>query len=185
MMNKNIKITALGLMAAIAVTNASATDLPSRTNVPFPPQRDIVELVEPQFYVGGFAGARFTDRRASWDRNARMGVVAGWQPFSYARVEGVYEYGWNGRGSHDSNALFVNAIAQYPLSSPIGDFTPYVLAGTGYRWARRDESVWNVGAGVRYSITSNVEADLRYRYVSDYNVRGQDNVVTLGLNYRF
>jgi opacity protein-like surface antigen len=181
MTNKNIKITAIGLISAIVVTNASATDLPSRKNVPFPPMRDVVEPYDPQFYVGGFAGARFTDRRVSRERNARVGVVAGWQPVDYARIEGVYEYSWNGRKSLHANSVFVNAIAQYP----VGDFTPYVLAGTGYRWSQRNETVWNVGAGVRYSLTENVEADLRYRYVSDYKTRGQDNVVTVGLNYRF
>lgn len=187
-MNKNIKITALGLISAIAVTNASATDLPSRTNIPFPPMRETVVLNLPQFYVGGFVGGRFTDttpknRAARIDKNhtARFGAVAGWQPVDYARIEGAYEYSQHNSRRLHANSVFVNAIAQYP----VGDFTPYVLAGTGYRWSLRNEAVWNVGAGVRYSLTENVEADLRYRYVSDYKTRGQDNVVTVGLNYRF
>ena len=46
--NINNKIAALfGLIASVAATSAIATDLPSRTNVPFPPTREYVELYEP------------------------------------------------------------------------------------------------------------------------------------------
>lgn len=181
--NINNKIAALfGLIASVAATSAIATDLPSRTNVPFPSTREYVDLYQPQFHVGGYIGSRVADN-AYWNNSARLGVVAGWQPFSYMRLEGAYEYGWNNtRWSRNSNTLFMNAVAQYPVGL---SFTPYVLAGTGYRWAVRDSTVWNIGGGIRYNLTQNVEADLRYRYVSDYNMRNHENVISLGLNYRF
>jgi opacity protein-like surface antigen len=174
-MIKTIKLAALGLFAATAV---QAADLPKRTP-PLPPIPDRVAL-EPQFYAGAFVGGVATDF-SSWSGDARIGAVAGWQPFKYARVEGVYEYGWNGDNARHSNSLVANAIGQYP----IGNFTPYALVGTGYRWSTNNEAIWNVGAGVRYSITRNIETDLRYRYVADYNVNNHQNVITIGLNYRF
>ena len=38
---------------------------------------------------------------------------------------------------------------------------------------------------VRYEITSNIEADLRYKYVTDTKRNLHENVVTLGMNYKF
>lgn len=172
------------IMPAVAAlflgSSAIAADLPKRTVAPLPPVVDRT-VSEPQFFVGGFAGVGSTDWSNLTSDNARVGVVAGWQPIRYIRLEGVYEYGWKDAHGKHSNSLFGNVIAQYP----VGAFTPYALVGTGYRWSTVNETVWNVGGGVRYAITSNVEADLRYRYVSDYNTRNHENVVTLGLNYRF
>lgn len=172
-MIKTIKLAALGLFAATAV---QAADLPSK-NVPLPPIRPVA--AELPFYVGAFVGANIgTD---NWTGDNRVGAVAGWQPYRYLRVEGAYEYGWNGGNARTSNSLVANAIGQYP----VGNFTPYALVGTGYRWSFNDEGIWNVGAGVRYAITKNIETDLRYRYVSNYTTTNHQNVVTLGLNYRF
>jgi len=177
-MIKSIKMAALGLLAS---TSAYATDLPSRTTPPLPPT-PVRAAVEPAFYAGAFAGGVATDI-SSWSGDARVGVVAGWQPFAFARVEGTYEYGWNGNNARHSNTIFANAIGQYK----IGAFTPYALVGTGYTWSTLDQAVWNVGGGVRYAIPflRNVETDLRYRYISNYNINNHQNVITLGVNYRF
>lgn len=186
-MNKTIiisKLTMFALLASVAATSSFATDLPNRNNVPFPPTRESTIIYNPQFHVGGYIGSRVTDSNNTyWNNGARLGAVVGWQHRDYVRFEGTYEYGLNKyRLYRNSNTLLMNVIVQYPVGA---SFTPYVLAGTGYRWAERDFAVWNVGGGIRYNLTQNVEADLRYRYVSDYNVRNVENVVSLGLNYRF
>ena len=117
-MIKTIKLAALALLASTAV---QAADLPSK-NAPLPPVR---EVAQPQFYAGAFVGANIgTD---NWTGDNRVGAVAGWQPYKYLRVEGVYEYGWNGGNSRTSNSIVANAIGQYP----VGIFTPYALVGTG------------------------------------------------------
>lgn len=172
-MLKTLKMTAVALLAS---TSAYAADLPSKS-APLPPIRPVVDN---QFYVGAFGGGDITNGLSS-SGNATVGAVAGWQPIPFARLEGLYEYGWNGANSNHSNAIFANAIGQYP----VGAFTPYALAGVGYRWSIADEAVWNVGAGVRYSFTKSWEADLRYRYISNFDTSNHQNVVTLGVNYRF
>lgn len=174
-MIKSIKMAAAGLLAS---TSVFAADLPKKT-VPLPPIPDRVAVSEPSFYVGAFAGGSVKDV-SNWDKEANFGVLAGWQPFSLARLEGVYERGWS-KSDKDSDSLFANVIGQYRL----GSVTPYVLVGTGYTWADRNEAIWNVGGGVRYGITRNIETDLRYRYISNYDMSGHKDIVTLGLNYRF
>lgn len=172
---KSVMCSVFALFAAGSAFagSAFAADVPSRT-VPLPPVRPA--FVEPQFYVGAFAGG-------SVNHDTRAGLNAGWQPNPFMRVEALYDYGWRNNSAYNSNSLVGNVIAQYPF----GRVTPYALAGTGYRWTKdRDEAIWNVGGGLRYSITTNVEADLRYRYISNYSgTKTNDNVVTFGLNYRF
>lgn len=177
-MIKSIKMAAAGLLAS---TSVFAADLPSR-GVPLPPLPDRAAISEPQFYVGAFAGGSASNIRG-WNESANFGAVAGWQPFAFARIEGAYEYNWNNNGERHANSLFANAIGQYSF----GSITPYALVGTGYRWGVKNEAVWNAGGGVRYELPffSNIETDLRYRYVSDYNLNNHQNVITLGVNYRF
>lgn len=174
-----LKSVKLALVSGLLATSvAIAADIPSGKTAPLPPVRPA--SLEPLFYVGAFGGGNLTEAK-SWT-GARVGAVVGVQPHRYVRLEGLYEYGWNSENANRSNSLFANAIAQYP----VGRVTPYVLAGAGYRWAdMKNEAVWNVGGGLRYALTTNVEADLRYRYVADYDVKNHQNVVTFGLNYRF
>ena len=61
-----------------------------------------------------------------------------------------------------------------------------MLFRSGYRFSPiKNEIVYNLGAGVRYEIMSNLEADLRYKYVTDYKRSHHENVITLGVNYKF
>ena len=63
---------------------------------------------------------------------------------------------------------------------------PYALAGVGYRLSDvKNEPVWNAGLGVRYEVTSNIEVDGRYRYLSDFKRNRDENILTLGVNYKF
>lgn len=167
------------LLTSVIGTSAVAGDLPSRTTAPLPPQRPVVTS-DAGFYAGVRGGVVFTD-------NVAVGAGVGYQFSSFVRAEANYDYLNNDKNNTNglsSSVVTGNLIGQYPFAQlPL---TPYVLAGVGYRWADvKNEPVWNVGAGVRYGVTKNVELDARYRYVSSYQNERQGNVFTVGLNYKF
>jgi opacity protein-like surface antigen len=171
------------IAASMISTSAFAADIPSRT-APLPPQRPVFEQPSYPFFVGIHVGTSQFQGQRSWsdNSNARVNVRAGWEFSPYGRLEGNYEYSWNEFSVLNSNTLTTNLIGQYRLGSVV----PYVLVGGGYRWSHfKDEPVYNVGGGVRYEFTPRVEADLRYRYVFDRDRLRDENVVTLGVNYRF
>jgi len=170
-MNKTLITLAAVLVSGVAV----AGDLPSRKTAPLPPERPVEDS---GFYAGVRGGVVFSD-------NITAGVGAGYQFNKFVRAEANYDYLNNDNNRTNgltSNIGTVNMIGQYQVSV----FTPYVLAGIGYRWSdAKNEPVWNVGAGARYAVTENVELDARYRYISSFQNERQGNAFTLGLNYKF
>ena len=83
-----------------------------------------------------------------------------------------------------SDVVTGNAIAQLPLN--LFNVTPYALAGVGYKWSdAKDEYIYNVGGGIRYSLSKNIELDARYRYISDFKNERNTNAFTAGVNYKF
>jgi opacity protein-like surface antigen len=69
---------------------------------------------------------------------------------------------------------------------PFIPVVPYALAGVGYRLSdAKNEPIFNVGAGLKYEITSNIDLDVRYRYVSDFDRKAYNNAVTVGGAYKF
>lgn len=164
-------------------TAAIAADLPSRT-APMPPQRPVFTEPTNPFFVGVHVGATFSNDnyRIGDDQNYNINVRGGWEFSPYARLEANYDYSYNTYSPFTTNTVTGNLIGQYRFGSVV----PYVLAGVGYRWSGfSDQFVYNFGGGVRYEITRQVEADLRYRYIADNDNRYNQNVVTLGLNYKF
>ena len=163
-------------------TAAIAADIPSR-NAPQSPARPIfVEIVKP-FFVGVHAGTTNYNQNL-WSDNTefRANVRGGYEFSPYARVEANYDYGYSDVSAFRTNTVTGNLIGQYRFGSVV----PYVLVGGGYRWSGiKNEAVYNVGGGVRYDLTSRFEVDARYRYVADFNNRRDENVVTLGVNYKF
>lgn len=163
-------------------TAAVAADIPSR-NAPLPPARPVfVETAKP-FFVGVHLGASNYDQKL-WSNNSefRANVRAGYEFSPYLRIEGNYDYGHNSVSEFRTNTVTGNLIGQYRFGSVV----PYALAGGGYRWSGiKNEPVYNVGGGVRYEITSRVEVDARYRYVANFDNRRDENVATLGANYKF
>jgi opacity protein-like surface antigen len=82
----------------------------------------------------------------------------------------------------------LNAIAGYPIRS----VTPYVLAGTGWGFNgagdkhKNTQTLWNVGGGMMVNLNRNWQLDARYRYVESWDGnRAAENLVGMGLNYRF
>lgn len=163
---------ALGMVSA-----ASAADLPSRKFAPAAPV--VVSAPRTPFFVGLNAGA------TTKTENGIVGAVAGYEFNQYVRTEATYDH-YFGRDIPGQNltqdVVAGNLIAQYSF----GPVTPYVLAGAGYRWAAvKSEAIYNVGGGVRYALTDNVELDGRYKYVSNFNNNRTDNVFTVGFNVKF
>jgi opacity protein-like surface antigen len=172
----------IAALAFIATTvSAMATDVPSRAE-PVAPKAP-VSVSDKDFYVGFNAGALVTD---GLNKNApySVGVVAGYKVFGFGPVgmtaEGAYDYDKN-----KNNTISGNVIGSYK----IGAFTPYALAGVGYRYydARviKDEAIWNVGGGVKYAITSSIDADARYRRIEGFDSKNTEDRATIGMNYKF
>ena len=176
-MNKYI----ISMIAVLVSSIARAGDLPSKS-VPMPPVRPI-SYSQDDFFIGAHVGFKATER-ASWE-NVRANIRGGWEFSDYARLEADYDHTY----SHDhkqvrSDMFTTNLIGQYRINSL--PFIPYGLIGTGYRWSDpKNEVVYNIGGGVLYKITNNIEADARYRYITNGDRSRDENVMTFGVNYRF
>lgn len=92
--------------------------------------------------------------------------------------EAELDYTYKNGGEH---FLIANALAGYQFDN----VRPYALVGAGYRWGDNSDAVWNVGAGVKLSITENIDLDGRYRFVSDFSGNEKDQITTIGLVYRW
>jgi opacity protein-like surface antigen len=169
------------IAALVFATAANAADLPSKSS-PSAPTVSTSESTD--FYVGGSIGSKAAWNQNPWYGSLRANVRAGWEVNEFARVEADYDYAWNEDSRLRSHTVTTNAIGQYKIGFvPV---VPYALAGVGYRWAEvKNEPVYVAGAGLRYDITSNIEADARYRYITDRKRVRDENVLTLGVNYKF
>jgi len=163
-------------IATLIAGSAVAADLPSRSAPPAP-----VVQAPVSWYVGLNGGTIAGN-------SGTVGVNGGLQYGQYIRAEGAYDYAGTGGGNlmgSNTSLLTGNLIVQYPVDQ--FKVTPYALAGAGYRWSSvKNEAVYNVGGGVRYGLTSNVDLDARYRYVSSTSDSTRNaSVYTLGVNYKF
>jgi opacity protein-like surface antigen len=169
-MKKTLLAMAVALLATIGVANAQDIQA-DRTGT----------------YVGGMIGST-PQQGAQTD----VGLAAGYQFHPNVRVEATYDYLWRNTGSN-GQMLMVNGIAQYRI--PTSVVTPYVLAGTGVGFEGfgstkngNAEMLYNVGAGVRFAVSRDVELDARYRYISHFNNAASStnvNMLTVGANWRF
>ena len=175
-----MKKTLATLALVLSTATAFATDtssIPSRTNPTAPIGGS---LVEPKMWVGVNVGGAVSDginRDAPWT----VGVVGGYNvvrlgPLGLG-VEGTYDYKHG-----DTQDIAGNVIT----SMKFGSFSPYGLAGVGYRWSDvKNEKTWNVGGGVKYAISRNIEVDTRYRRIEDWDRARPDDRVTIGVNFKF
>lgn len=179
-----MKKTLVAFAMAISTVSAFATDTSS-----IPSRRDAIAPIasvvsEPKMWIGVNAGGTVTDginRNAPWS----IGVVGGYNIVKLGPVglgvEGTYDY-----KKGDTQTVFGNLLTSFS----VGSFKPYVLAGVGYRWDNSqifaiNESVWNIGAGVKYSVVRNIELDVRYRHMENWDRKRPDDRATLGVNYKF
>jgi outer membrane immunogenic protein len=193
-----MKKTILALAATLAMAaTAVAADIPSRSAPPAPPVFTSAAKVSP-WYVGVQAGATAGNKdNFSFDNSAAVfGVVAGYEVNPFLRLEGNVVNRFSRGHLPDGQAVTANVIGQYTV--PGTAFTPYVLGGVGYGWNLygnpingNGAALWNIGAGVRYAVNANWEVDARYRYVQQFRTYApideklNENIVTLGVNYRF
>lgn len=165
-----------------ATTAAVAADLPARS-APVAPVRQVVYEPTYPFFVGVHVGGTFLNSNYNLnDANVNGNLRGGVELNRFTRVEVNYDYSHDSVSQFRTNTVTGNLIGQYRF----GPVVPYVLGGIGYRWSGfKDEFVYNFGGGVRYEFTSRIEADLRYRYITDRDRRFDQSVVTAGLNYKF
>jgi opacity protein-like surface antigen len=168
--------TIAALAAVFAATSATATDLPGRSA----PSAPSPVFVSKSFYAGINGGGIVTDGiniNAPWT----VGLVGGYNvakigPVAVS-VEGTYDYSKN-----KNNDIAGNIVGGYSF----GSFTPYALAGVGYRFADiNNEKIWNVGGGLKYSFNRSIDIDARYRRVEDWDRINHEDRVTLGANFKF
>ena len=166
--------------ALVVATVAHSADLPKRTAPPAPVAVAPYVPVLP-FYVGLTGGGAI-------DRTWSLGAVGGYQVNEFFRTELTYDHNFAQDGYKNTDTVMGNLIVQYPLGM---GFTPYALAGAGYQWGdysgrvTGNDAMYNVGGGIRYALTSNIELDARYRYFNSFENNRPTNVGTIGINYRF
>lgn len=147
---------------------------------------DVKNLDRNGVYVGANIGTQLDATKQS-----AVGATLGYQVAPYARVELNYDHLWQNRTQ--GQTLFAHGIAQYRV--PNTRITPYVLAGVGTGFnslgtLRHGDStmLYDVGGGVRYAVTDNVELDARYRNVRAFNTNVRDrssDIISVGVNWRF
>jgi opacity protein-like surface antigen len=174
---KNMFKSIVTVAALLASTAAFASDIPSRKAAPAP----VFTQKASPYYVGVRGGLDYKKD----DQNYTVGGNAGYEVNSYVRGEVGYDYVNNSDDKTKTGHIVTgNVIGQYPIATFL--VTPYGLGGVGYRWADvKNEAIFNVGAGVRYGITKSFELDGRYRYISNFKNENTNNVLTLGVNYKF
>lgn len=137
-------------------------------------------------YLGANAGSNFRD-----SSDYQLGGLVGYQFHRNFAGEITYDYNRQTNGN-DGQMVMANLVASQRLGETA--ITPYALAGAGVGWNAFGErgdganlALYNVGAGIRLNIVSNVDLDARYRYVGAFNSGETYNqhMLTGGLNIRF
>ena len=122
------------------------------------------------------------DTRINMDKNIFGGSVAfGLRPTAYPAIRGELEYNHNktikkttSNGDSRTESHYVLLNAYYDFKSCTTPFTPYIglgIGGSSIKYAVNDVSdrnnrfAWQVGVGTTYDFTSNVAADVGYRFV--------------------
>jgi opacity protein-like surface antigen len=179
---KTFTKSVVALMAMSTV--AYATDLPSKSQPKAP--APVASSSSTPFFVGVSGGSFTTDSTLDWSKINNLGVKGGYELHSLFRAELAYDYSHEavtvGGENKPSHLVATNGVVQYKF----GPVTPYALVGGGYRMNKlKNEYIFNVGGGVRYAVAKNFEADLRYRYVADFDRVRETNILTAGFDYKF
>jgi len=182
----NKLVTAVLALFATAVA-ANAANLPEKKATPVAPA---TVSYPDTWYFGVNGGVNYQRNDALRDQPGVAGFVVGRNINKQFAVEGTYDYYFKKDGHKDNQRGAVNVL--YTPVELFG-FRPYALAGVGAE--ARDtaivkngdaRAIYNVGGCVKYGIATNIDADLRYKYVKDWSGKDRDsNVVTFGINYKF
>jgi opacity protein-like surface antigen len=86
----------------------------------------------------------------------------------------------------DMNLVSGTAWVLFPLNLGNVTVSPTVGAGIGYRWQdNQDDTVYVLGAGLVFPVAANVDLNVRYRYVADFDGRQADHIIGTGVTFRF
>lgn len=177
-----MKSVKYSIIAALFSGSAFATDLPSKAP-PLPPVR-VVDVISDNSVYGGLAVGGIYNDTNKWYNDIRLSVMGGYEFNSLMRAEIDYDYKNSNRVKDRSHSLVANGIGQ--IRMPFIAVIPYGIAGVGYRFSEtKNEPIYNVGVGVRYELTSNIDLDGRYRYVADFKRKHDENILSIGANYKF
>jgi opacity protein-like surface antigen len=168
------------LAAIVASSAALATDLPSKMSAPAP--APVASSANLPYFVGIRGGDLYKNEVHNWT----VGGNVGYEANKFVRVELDYDHFSDKNKLGKAEVVTGNVIGQLPLN--LFNITPYALAGVGYAWNDvKNQNVYTVGAGVRYSLTKNFEIDARYRHLANFkNENGTKNdAFTAGINYKF
>lgn len=188
---KSSMISVAAIIAAVGIANA--TDLPSKRGFSFfpAPPKPVVE--QPYdwsgFYIGG--NGELSIPNTTNDNTVYGGLAGVNAGYNYQMdhyvfgVEGSTAYGKINQFNQPNAWLSsVDGVAGYAFDKVL----PYVKAGPSYYSNWNNNVSWNVGAGVKFGLTKNVDVFSEYDY---YNL-GKSNgnklntsLVKLGAEYKF
>lgn len=198
-MKKLLLLSAVALLA----TSANATDIK-----PYVEGRISHNWLKANYKEDGYGKEKFKDNvfGGSVEVGGKIQQFrAGLEAYYNDDIEDKF-YGLSVKGK--SKGLFLNAYYDIPMCEKLKQIKPYVGGGIGYSWLKEelDASIlglgkmtakdkdwgWNVGVGLGYQITENVDLTLGYRYEDLGKIKETDNKtdftnhkVSFGVRYTF
>jgi len=115
-----------------------------------------------------------------------LGIAAGQSIMAFGNigigVEGALDY-TKKRDVRNQTEVFANGVISYDL----GTFSPYILAGPGYRWSdlKGNQSRYNIGAGTKIRLTDMMNLDVRYRRIDNFKNNRPEDKITVGIGFKF
>ena len=136
-----------------------------------------VQAQDQKWFAGPTVGS-------TWTQGSNLGFNGGYQINQYFAVEANYDHVFNQWGNSSIDLATANVTLGYRI--PRTKLTPYVLAGGGYQFQwNANQGVWNVGAGTKIELAKDSQMDVRYRYVQGMSNQQNENVVTVGVSFKF
>ena len=172
----------IGLMAGLTSTAALAAD--AYTPAPV--------VTASGFYIRGDAGWSWLDTKNDSGSVAVLGGGVGYRFNDHLRTDARVDYAGIGDSNHDFGSVLGNFYFDIPTQTIV---TPYVGAGIGYGWSNdnghnnksQNESgvTYALMAGLEFSLTDNLSADVGYRFRQIISSNTYDNEALVGLRYSF
>ena len=172
-----MKKTIIAMVAAVAATVYSAGAM--------------AQTVPAGMYVG-VAGEWMKGSNKHDSSTGAAGVNVGYDFNKIVSAEFDFRSAWARGNQKSEQTAVLNAIVGTPMHLGFAEVKPYALVGTGYGFTNarhgntETNAIYNLGAGVAYAVTKNVDLDVRYTHVDTYNQHGHSaNTLGMGVNYRF
>ena len=155
------------------------------------------------FYTGDYiTNSRFSGQTQSGTASAGGGLALGYDFYRFydipVRIE--LEYLMRGDANFDVNGRTMKAAAPKTLFSNLyldyqtnSRFVPYLTGGAGVSFIDTQTSfAWNLGTGIRYALSENMDLDLSAKYINygrydlyDYTTNLNAIETAFGVSYTF